>query len=114
MRARSGNTQRRQTEVPSAWWPRHAEERCIANGTAKREPSRPAAVGESGHGSRARGKLRNANCRGSAPGWDFDLRHLQDPDTSLVHLVNNVAEIAAGAVHSETRAPEAQSGAVRP
>jgi hypothetical protein len=68
------------------------EERLSLTGTAKREPSGPAAYGESGDSSSVGGKLRSGNRRGSSPSEDPDLRGFEDPDKSLVHLVNSVPE----------------------
>lgn len=69
------------------------QERSIAHGTAKREPSGPAACGESGDSSRAGRKLWSGNRRGSSPSGDLDLRGFEDPDKSLVHLVSGVPKI---------------------
>jgi len=67
------------------------EERSIANGTPKREPSGQVACGENEDSSRARGKLRSRG-RGRSPSGNLDLRGFEDPNENFVQLVNGVPQ----------------------
>ena len=67
------------------------EERSIANGTPKREPSGLVACGENEDSSRARGKLRSRG-RGRSPSGNLDLRGFEDPNENFVQLVNGVPQ----------------------
>ena len=66
------------------------EERSVANGTPKREPSGPVACGENEDSSRARGELRSRGRRGRSPSGNLDLRGFEDPNENFVQLVNSV------------------------
>ena len=66
------------------------EERSVANGTAKREPSGPVASGENEDSSWARGELRRRGRRGRSPSGNLDLRGFEDLDENFVQLVNSV------------------------
>ena len=59
------------------------EERSIANGTPKREPSGPVACGENENRSRARGELRSRGGRGRPPSGNLDLRGFEDPNQEV-------------------------------
>ena len=67
------------------------EERSIANGTAKREPSGPAAYGESGDSSSVGVNYGVAIAEVARQG-ESRPPGFEDPDKSLVHLVNSVPE----------------------
>ena len=60
--------------------------------TELRSGSRRGAVafGASQDSSRARGELRNKDCRDRSPSGNFDLRSFEDPDENLVQLVNSI------------------------
>ena len=66
------------------------EERSVANGTPKREPSGPVAWGENEDSLRARGELRGRGRRDRSPSGNLDLRGFEDPDENFVQLVNSV------------------------
>ena len=69
------------------------EERSVANGTPKREPSGPVACGENEDSSRARGELRSKGRRGRSPSGNLDLRGFEDPNENFVQLVNSVRTV---------------------
>jgi len=66
------------------------EERSVANGTPKREPSGPVACGENEDSSWARGELRSRGRRGRSPNGNLDVRGFEDSNENFVQLVNSV------------------------
>jgi hypothetical protein len=70
----------------------------VANGTPKRESSRPVACGENEDSSRARGELRSGGRRGRSPSGNLDLRGFEDSDENFVQLVNRVPRVPSHAL----------------
>jgi hypothetical protein len=92
MLERYGNMQPKgEIVTPSVSWLKNARR---ANGTPKREPSRPVACGENEDSARARAELRGRSRRGRSPNRNLDLRGFEDPHEDLVQLVNSVPSSA--------------------
>ena len=56
------------------------EERSVANGTAKRQPSGPVACGEIKNSSQVRGELPSRGRGGRSPSGNLDLGGFEDPN----------------------------------
>ena len=74
------------------------EERRVANGTPKREPSGAVACGANEDSSRARRELRRGGCGDRASSGNLDLWGFENSDEKFVQLINSVVPTLAKTV----------------